>query len=63
MLRFAFTQVTQVQVHIFKTCSREKSSEDERVRFVKRNELKVTQVEILSFFIFMSVSNLFIGIF
>ena len=43
-------------MHFFKWFSRQKSTEDEKVRFIKGNELKVTQVELLSFFIFKSVA-------
>ena len=38
-------------MHFLKTFSREKSTQDEKLRFSKENELKVTQVELLSFFI------------
>ena len=37
-------------MHIFKSCSREKSTQDEKVRFIKENEFKSTQVELLSIF-------------
>ena len=49
-MRFNFTQITQIGVHHFKSFSRVKSIQDEIVCFIKRNELKLTQVELLSFF-------------
>ena len=49
-MRFGFAQITQVRVYFFKSFSREKSTQDERVRFIKGNQLKVTQVKLLSFF-------------
>ena len=42
----------------FKSLSREKSTQDEKVRFIKRNELKENQVELHSFFIFKSENEL-----
>ena len=39
----------------FNSLSREKSTQDEKVHFIKGNKLKLTQVELLSFFIFKSV--------
>ena len=51
-MRFEFIQITHVSGHFFKTRSQEISAEDEKVRFIKKHELKVTQVELLSFFIF-----------
>ena len=36
----------------FKSLSREISIQDEKERFIKGDELKVTQAELLSFFIF-----------
>ena len=42
-------------MHHFKSFSRIKPTQDEKVRFIKRNELKLIQVELLSFFIFKSV--------
>ena len=35
--------------------NREKSTQDEKVCFIKGNELKVTQIELFSFFIFENV--------
>ena len=34
-MRFEFTQTTQVRVHFFKSPSREKSTQDEKVRYQK----------------------------
>ena len=39
----------------FKSLSRLKSTQDEKVRFIKGNVLKITQVELLPFFTFKSV--------
>ena len=47
-----FIQINQVWVHYFKSFIREKSTQDKNVRFIKGNELKLTQVELLSFFFF-----------
>ena len=41
-------------MHYFKSLNRVKSTQDETVRFAKENELKLTQVELLSIF-FQSV--------
>ena len=38
----------------FKSLSREKSTQHEKVRFIKGNELKVNQIELIPFFIFKS---------
>ena len=54
LMRVEFRQITHVCVHYFKSFSRVKSSQDE-VRFVEGNELKSSQVELLSFFYFISV--------
>ena len=59
-VRFEFTQVTQVLVLFFffrLMLCREKLTQDETVRFIKGNELKVTQVDLHSSFIFKSVVN------
>ena len=53
-MRFEFIQITHISVQHFKSFSRVKSTLDEKVRFIKWNELKVTQVELLSVFIFKS---------
>ena len=45
-------------MHLFKSLSREKSTQDEKMRFIKGNESKLTQIEIISFFIFKSVFKL-----
>ena len=42
-------------MHFFKSLNSEKSSQDEKERFIKGNEFKVTQFELLSIFIFKSV--------
>ena len=42
-------------MHFLKSLSREKSTQDEKMRFIQRNVLKLTQVELLSFFSFKSV--------
>ena len=47
-MRFEFTQKNHVLEHHFKSFSRVKSTQDGKVRFIKRNELKITQVELLS---------------
>ena len=39
-------------MHYFKSFSRVKSTQDEKARFIKGNELKLTQVELLSFLFF-----------
>ena len=41
----------------FKSLGLEKPTQDEKVRFIKGNVLKITHVELLSFFIFKSVPN------
>ena len=42
-------------MHFLKLFSREKSTQDKKVRLIKGNELKSTQVELLSFFLFKGV--------
>ena len=51
-MRFESTQITQVWVNYFKLFTRVTSTQDEDTRFNKGNELKLTQVELLSFIIF-----------
>ena len=51
LIRFEFTHITQVWVYYFKLFSRENSTQDQKVRFIKGNQLKITQVELLSSFI------------
>ena len=46
-MRFEFTQM-----NCFKSFSEVKSTQEERVRFIKGNDLKETQIELLSFFVF-----------
>ena len=43
-------------MHHFKYFSRVKSTQDKKVRFIRGNELKLTQVDLLSFFIFKNVN-------
>ena len=49
-----FAQITQSLVHYFKSFSQIKSTQEEEVRFIKRNELKLTQVHLR----FKSILNL-----
>ena len=49
-MKFKFTEITQVWVHYFKSFSRLKSTQDEKVHYFYGNKLKLTQVELLSFF-------------
>ena len=42
-------------MHFFKPFRPEKSIQSEKVRFIKGNELRLTQVELFSVFIFKSV--------
>ena len=42
-------------MHLFKSFSRVKPTQDNKVRFIKGIELNLTQVELFSFFIFKSV--------
>ena len=51
-MRFEFFQITPVWMHHFKSFSRVKSTQDEKARFIKGNELKLTQVELFSFLFF-----------
>ena len=41
----------------FKSFSRVKSTQDEKMRFIKGKELKVTQIELLLFFIFKRITK------
>ena len=45
-------------MHFLNLLSQEKSTLDEKVHFKKGKELKLTQVELLSFFIFKSFHDL-----
>ena len=47
--------VLKVWVHFKKLFSRVKSTSEEKMEFIKGNELKLTQTELLSSFIFKSV--------
>ena len=49
-MRFEFAQITHILMHHFKSFSRIKSTQDEKVHSIKGNELKLTQFELLSFF-------------
>ena len=40
---FEFTQITQDSVNFFKSLSQKRSTQDEKVRFIKGNELKLTK--------------------
>ena len=55
-MSFDFTHVTEVLSALFKTISREKSTQDAKMSFFLGNELKLTQVELLSFFYFKNVT-------
>ena len=46
-----------MNIFFFKSLSREKSTHVEMLRFIKRNELKITQIELLSFFIFKTFNE------
>ena len=49
LIRFEFIQITLVWVCYFKSLSRVKSIQDEMARFIKGNELYLTQDELFSF--------------
>ena len=59
-MRFEFSQITQIWVQHFKSFSRVKPTQDQKVRFFQGNELKLTQVELFSFFHFKIVKCGFI---
>ena len=46
-MRFDFTQKILTLVHLFKSFTRLKSPEDEKGRFIKGNEVKLTEVFII----------------
>ena len=50
-----FIEITQVWALYFKLFNRVQSSQDEKARFIKENELKLTQVELFSFLFFKKV--------
>ena len=54
-MRFEHIQITQVSVQYFNSFSQVKSTQDDKVRFLLWNELKLSQVESHSFFHFKSV--------
>ena len=56
-MKFEFTQITEVRVHYLKLFRRIKPTQDEKVHFIWWNELKLTQVELLSFFHFKNAYN------
>ena len=45
-MRFEFTQMRYIYMHHFKSFSRVKSIQDEKVRFIKGNELKLIQIQL-----------------
>ena len=49
-MRVEFIQIAEVRVHYFKSFSRLKSNQNEKLCFFLGSELKLTQVEVLSFF-------------
>ena len=49
-MRFEFAQITHILMHHFKSFSRIKSTQDEKVRFVKGNELILSHSELISLF-------------
>ena len=48
-MKCEFTQISHVGVHHFKPFNRIKSTQDEKAYFIKRNGLKLNQVQLLSF--------------
>ena len=54
-MKLGFIQITQVWAHYFKLFNRVQSTQDEKARFIKGNQLKLTQVEIFSFLFFKRV--------
>ena len=53
LMKLVFFQITQVWVLFFKSFNRVQSTQDEMARFIKENELKLTQVELFSFLFFL----------
>ena len=51
-MKVMFIQITQIWVHYFKSFYKVEKSQDEKTRFIKGNELKLTQVELFSFLFF-----------
>ena len=49
-MKFVITRITQIWVHQFKLLSLLKSTQYEKMRFIKGNKLKLTQEELLSFY-------------
>ena len=56
-MRFKFTQITNISVCPFKLFSLVKSTQGEKMVFIKGNELRLTQVE---FFFLKSVDSCFL---
>ena len=56
-MRFEFIQLTRVRAHIFKLFNRVKSIQDEKVRFIQENELKLIKLSSFHFFFFKSVRS------
>ena len=50
-----FIQITRVWAYYFKFFNWVQSTQDEKARFIKGNELKLTQVELFSFLFFKTV--------
>ena len=48
-MKFVFIQITQVSAYYLKLLNRVQSTQDEKARFIKGNELKLSQVELFSF--------------
>ena len=53
-----FIQITQVSVHYFKSFNGVISTQNGKVLFIKGNDLKLIEVEVLSFFFFKECSSL-----
>ena len=51
-MKIVFIQITKVLVLYFKSFYRVQKTQDEKARFIKGNELKLTQVELFSFLFF-----------
>ena len=50
-------------MHFLNSFCRKKSTEEEKVRFIKENDLNETQVGLLLFFIFKNASNCYFTMF
>ena len=51
-MTLVFIQITQVWVHYFKSLNRVQSTQDEKARLIKGDELKLTQTELFSLLFF-----------